>query len=43
MLEHGIAIALVNSQLAIGSAVAIDVRGTRLDGAVVKLPFIAKK
>ncbi|NBR99071.1 MAG: glycine cleavage system protein T [Actinobacteria bacterium] len=43
VLEHGIAIALVNSQLAIGSAVAIDVRGSRLDGVVVKLPFIAKK
>lgn len=42
-LEHGIAIALVNSQPAIGSTVAIDVRGSRLDGVVVKLPFIAKK
>ena len=42
-LEHGIALALVDSQLAIGSAVAIDVRGSRLDGKVVKLPFIAKK
>jgi aminomethyltransferase len=43
VLEHGIAIALVNRQPAIGSAVAIDVRGTRLDGVVVKLPFIAKR
>ena len=43
VLEHGIAIALVNSQPAVGSVVAIDVRGTRLDGVVVKLPFIAKK
>jgi aminomethyltransferase len=43
VLEHGIAIALVNTQTAIGSAVAIDVRGTRLEGVVVKLPFIAKK
>ena len=43
MLEHGVAIALVNSQPAVGSVVAIDVRGTRLDGVVVKLPFIAKK
>jgi len=42
VLEHGIAIALVNTQPAIGSAVAIDVRGTRLEGVVVKLPFIAK-
>ncbi len=42
-LEHGIAIALVNTQPAVGSAVAIDVRGTRLEGVVVKLPFIAKK
>ena len=43
ILEHGVAIALVNSQLVVGSVVAIDVRGTRLDGVVVKLPFIAKK
>ena len=42
-LEHGIALGLVDSQLAVGSAVAIDVRGSRLDGVVVKLPFIAKK
>ena len=43
MLEHGVAIALVNSQPAVGSVVTIDVRGTQLDGVVVKLPFIAKK
>jgi aminomethyltransferase len=43
VFEHGIAIALVNTQPTIGSAVAIDVRGTRLEGVVVKLPFIAKK
>ena len=42
-LGHGIALALIDSQPAIGSAVTIDVRGTRLDGVVVKLPFIAKK
>ena len=42
-LEHGIAIALVDTQIATGSAVAIDVRGAQLDGVVVKLPFIAKK
>jgi aminomethyltransferase len=42
-LEHGIALGLVDSQLKVGSAVAIDVRGSRLDGVVVKLPFIAKK
>lgn len=42
-LEHGIALGLIDSQLAVGSAVAIDVRGSRLDGVVVKLPFIAKK
>ena len=42
-LGHGIALALIDSQPAIGSAVAIDVRGTRLDGVVVNLPFIAKK
>ena len=42
-LEHGIALALVDSHLAVGSAVAIDVRGTRLNGVVVRLPFIAKK
>ena len=43
MLEHGIALGFVDSQLTVGSAVAIDVRGSRLDGVVVKLPFIAKK
>ena len=42
-LEHGIALGLVDSQLTVGSAVAIDVRGSRLDGVVVKLPFIAKR
>ena len=42
-LEHGIALGLVDSQLTVGSAVAIDVRGSRLDGVVVKLPLIAKR
>ena len=42
-LQHGIAIALVSSTTKVGDHVSIDVRGTRLDGQVVKTPFIAKK
>lgn len=42
-LQHGIAIALVSSTTKVGDHVSIDVRGTRLEGQVVKTPFIAKK
>ena len=35
--------ALVEPRTQVGDAVTIDVRGTRLEGVVVKLPFIAKK
>ena len=42
-LQHGVAMALVEPRTQVGDAVTIDVRGTRLEGVVVKLPFIAKK
>lgn len=42
-LQHGVAMAFVEPQTQVGDAVTIDVRGTRLEGVVVKLPFIAKK
>ena len=42
-LEHGIALALVDRTIKLGTKVAIDVRGALLEGVVVNLPFIAKK
>jgi aminomethyltransferase len=39
MLGHGIALALVPPQVAVGAAVGIDVRGRTLAGEVVTLPF----
>ena len=42
-LEHGIALALVDRKVKLGTKVAIDVRGAMLEGVVVSLPFIAKK
>lgn len=42
-LEHGIALALVDRTIKLGTKVAIDVRGAMLEGVVVNLPFIAKK
>lgn len=42
-LQHGVAMAFVEPRTQVGDAVTIDVRGTRLEGVVVKLPFIAKK
>ncbi len=42
-LEHGIALALVDRKIKLGTKVAIDVRGAMLEGEVVSLPFIAKK
>lgn len=39
-LGHGIALAFVDQQLAIGTPVGVDVRGRTLDGAVVALPFV---
>jgi aminomethyltransferase len=42
VLEHGIALAFLPPDLADGTAVAIDVRGSTLPGTVVPLPFVAK-
>ncbi len=43
VLEHGIALAFLPPDLADGSDVTIDVRGTSLSGRIVPLPFVAKK
>jgi aminomethyltransferase len=43
VLEHGIALAFLPRDLADGTAVEIDVRGSRLAGTVTALPFVAKK
>jgi aminomethyltransferase len=40
VLEHGIAMAFLPPTVEIGSAVAIDVRGTRVDATVVDMPFV---
>jgi aminomethyltransferase len=42
VLEHGIALAFLPPDLANGTEVAIDVRGSALPGRVVPLPFVAK-
>ena len=42
VLGHGIAMAFLPPDLAIGSEVTIDVRGSGLPGTVVPLPFVAK-
>lgn len=42
-LEHGIALALVDRTVKLGTKVLLNVRGAMLEGVVVKLPFIAKK
>lgn len=41
VLGHGIALALCEGDLEPGSTVAIDVRGSLLDGTVVRPPFVA--
>jgi aminomethyltransferase len=40
VLGHGIALALVDPSLAMGTAVQVDVRGSLLDGHIVPLPFV---
>ena len=40
VLEHGIAMAFVRPELAIDSEVDVDVRGKRLAGRVVEMPFV---
>jgi aminomethyltransferase len=42
MLEHGIALGFVHPDTEIGDEVAIDVRGTELQGRVVSYPFYKK-
>jgi aminomethyltransferase len=42
VLEHGIALAFLPPDLADGSDVTVDVRGTALPGRIVPLPFVAK-
>jgi aminomethyltransferase len=39
-LKHGIALALVSREVAVGDQVVIDVRGRESSGEVVKLPFV---
>jgi aminomethyltransferase len=40
VLGHGIAMAFVTPDVAIGDAVTVDVRGTALTGTVVEMPFV---
>lgn len=40
VLEHGVAMAYVRPDLAVDSEVEIDVRGKRLAGRVVEMPFV---
>ncbi len=40
MLGHGIAMAFVRPDLEVGTPVDVDVRGTRLPGRVVAMPFV---
>ena len=42
VLGHGIALAFVKPDVVIGDDVEIDVRGTRLPGRVVPIPFVGK-
>ena len=40
VLEHGIALAFLDPTVAVGDDIEVDVRGSRLAGSVVKLPFV---
>ena len=40
VLEHGIALAFLDPAVAVGDNIEVDVRGSRLAGSVVKLPFV---
>jgi aminomethyltransferase len=42
VLEHGVALAFLPPSVSIGAAVQVDVRGTLLDGVVVKPPFVTQ-
>ena len=43
VLEHGIALALLDPSCHIGDSIVIDVRGSELPGRIVELPFVARK
>ncbi len=43
VLGHGIALAFLPPKTEVGTVVAIDVRGSMLEGNVVATPFVAKK
>jgi aminomethyltransferase len=43
VLEHGIALAFLRPDVAVGADVAVDVRGSLLAGCVVPTPFVAKR
>lgn len=43
VLGHGIALALVDPSVKIGSEVNVEVRGQSLPGRIVKTPFVGKK
>ncbi len=43
VLGHGIALALMHPDVAVGAEVSVDVRGAALPGTVVPLPFVAKR
>ena len=40
VLEHGIAMAFVSPDLGLGAEVEVEVRGTRLAGRIVEMPFV---
>ena len=42
-LGHCIALAFVSTDVPVGQAVELDVRGSRIAGTVVRTPFVAKK
>lgn len=42
VLEHGIALAFLPPAVAIGTEVAVEVRGNAIPGRIVDLPFVAK-
>ena len=39
-LKHGIALALVSKEVAVGDQLVVDVRGRESQAEVVKLPFV---
>ena len=43
VLGHGIALALLDPNVKIGTEVTVDVRGQALPGKIVKTPFVGKK